>query len=147
MVNVLKFWTLFSFSSQWNVGCQWWNSQNASQNSKQGRPWSDCFFRSSLIWVCTVCQGLFSRQSSLICVCTVFLCLSGRQLVFKIFNICPIFFSVNLNACFRCSKECHIDVSSFEYPQYMFNNRIKSINFWLHTLLYRCLSDSINRHA
>ena len=29
-----------------------WNSQNACQNSKQGRAWSDCFFRSSLIWVC-----------------------------------------------------------------------------------------------
>ena len=35
-------------------GFQGWNSQNACQNSKQGWPWSDCFFRSSLIWVCTV---------------------------------------------------------------------------------------------
>ena len=30
--------------------------------SKQGRPWSDCFWRSSLILVCTVCQGHFGRQ-------------------------------------------------------------------------------------
>ena len=27
---------------------QGWSSQNACQNSKKGRPWSDCFLRSSL---------------------------------------------------------------------------------------------------
>ena len=32
------------------------------RTSKQGRPWSDCFFRSSLIWVCTDCLGIFGRQ-------------------------------------------------------------------------------------
>ena len=32
------------------------------QNRKQRRPWSDCYLRSSLIWVCTVCLGLFGRQ-------------------------------------------------------------------------------------
>ena len=48
IVNVLKFWMLFSFCSQINVGKLGWNPQNASQNSKQGRPWSDCFFISSL---------------------------------------------------------------------------------------------------
>ena len=36
--------------------------QNACQNSKQGRPRSDCFFRSSLIWVCIVCLDLFCNQ-------------------------------------------------------------------------------------
>ena len=36
--------------------------KNACQFSKQGRPWSDCFFWSSLIWVCTVCLGLLGRQ-------------------------------------------------------------------------------------
>ena len=37
--------------------------KNACQNSKQWRPWSDCFFRSSLIWVCIVCLCfLFPRQ-------------------------------------------------------------------------------------
>ena len=56
-VNVLKFLTLFSFCSQ--LKC--WNYQNACQNSKQGRPWSDCFFRSSLIWICAVCLGVFDR--------------------------------------------------------------------------------------
>ena len=35
---------------------------NAGQNSKQGRPRSDCFFISSIIWVCTVCLGIFGRQ-------------------------------------------------------------------------------------
>ena len=29
------------------------------QNGKQYRPWSDCSFRSSLIWVYTVCPGLY----------------------------------------------------------------------------------------
>ena len=42
-----------------NMGYQGWSSQKDCQNSKQGRPWSDCFFRSSLIWVCAVCLGLF----------------------------------------------------------------------------------------
>ena len=32
------------------------------QNSKQGQPWSDCFWTSSLIWVCSVCLDLFGRQ-------------------------------------------------------------------------------------
>ena len=32
------------------------------QNSKQVRSWLVCFFRSSLIWVCTVCPGLFGRH-------------------------------------------------------------------------------------
>ena len=54
MVNVLKFWTLFSFCSliEKNVAYQSWNLQ-----SKLGKPWSDC-----LIWVCTVCLGRFVRR-------------------------------------------------------------------------------------
>ena len=32
------------------------------QNSKQGIPRSDCFFRSSLIWVSSVCRDLLGRQ-------------------------------------------------------------------------------------
>ena len=43
-------------------GFQSWNSQNACQNSKPGRPWSDGFLRSHLIWVCTICLGIFDRQ-------------------------------------------------------------------------------------
>ena len=46
-----------------SVGYQDWNSQNACQNSKQGIPWSDCFFRSSLIRVSPVCLGHFSVQN------------------------------------------------------------------------------------
>ena len=50
LVAVFKFLTLFSFCSQ----IKYWFSRlgftNACQNNKQGRPWSDCFFRSSLIW-------------------------------------------------------------------------------------------------
>ena len=38
------------------------SSQTACHNSKQGILWPDCFFRSILIWVCTVCLGLFCRQ-------------------------------------------------------------------------------------
>ena len=62
MVNGLKFQTLLSWCSHIKCCYQDWNSQNACQNSKQGKPWSDCFFRSSLIWVCTVCLGLFGKQ-------------------------------------------------------------------------------------
>ena len=48
--------TLFSFCGQKKYCCfQGWNSQNACQNSKQGRPLSD------LIWVWAVCLGLFGR--------------------------------------------------------------------------------------
>ena len=36
--------------------------EQACQNGKQGRHWSGCFFRSSLVWVCAVCLGLFDRQ-------------------------------------------------------------------------------------
>ena len=43
---------------------QGWNSQNACQDSKQRRPWSDCFFRSRLIWVCTVSLCLFLQVPS-----------------------------------------------------------------------------------
>ena len=53
MVNVLKFRALFSFCSQ--TKC--WFSALGLQYSKQGRPGSD-----SLIWVCTVCLGIFGRQ-------------------------------------------------------------------------------------
>ena len=55
MVNVLKFWTIFSFCFQTNVGYLVWNSQNAYLKSKQGRLWSDCF------WVCTVFLDFFWR--------------------------------------------------------------------------------------
>ena len=56
-INVLKFRTLFSFFSQIKCWFSCWNSKKFCQNTKQGRPWSDCLFRSSLIWVCTVCLG------------------------------------------------------------------------------------------
>ena len=45
-----------------NVGFQGWNSQNACQNSKQGRSWSDCFKEAVWSQVCTVCMCLFGRQ-------------------------------------------------------------------------------------
>ena len=69
MVKVLKCRTLFSFCSQ--IECWFSRLQftNACQNSKQGIPWSDCFWWSSLIWVCHCLSRLF-----------------GRQLVFKIFR-------------------------------------------------------------
>ena len=38
MVNDLKFRTLFSFCSKIGVGDQDFNSQNACQKTKQGRP-------------------------------------------------------------------------------------------------------------
>ena len=59
-----KISNIFSFCSQ-NVSYQSWNSQNASQNGKQGRLCSDCFFKSSLIWVCIVCLDLFKAGNFL----------------------------------------------------------------------------------
>ena len=54
--------------------------KKACQNSKQGKPWSDCFFRSSLIWVCAVC-----------------LCLFGRKLVFDFFWIFTVYEIIQAN--------------------------------------------------
>ena len=65
-VNVLNFQTLFLFLLSKNNGNWGWNSQIACQNSKQGRPWSDFYFRLLL------------------------LCMSfGRQLVFEILEHLP----------------------------------------------------------
>ena len=54
----LKFWTLFLFlfANKMLV------FRAVGQNSKQRRPWSDCFWWSSLIWVCAASLGLFGRQ-------------------------------------------------------------------------------------
>ena len=60
MVNVLKFQTHFSL----NVAYQGWYSQNDCLKCKQGRPWSDCYIRSSLIRVCAVCLGIFWQATS-----------------------------------------------------------------------------------
>ena len=46
--NVLKLQTLFSFSSQLNVGYQGWNQLNACYNSKHGRLRSAGFIRCQL---------------------------------------------------------------------------------------------------
>ena len=43
--------------------------KRCSQYCKQCRPWSDCFLRSSLIWVCTVCPDLSVRKLRIITVC------------------------------------------------------------------------------
>ena len=37
-------------------------SKRCRQNGKQCRPWSDCSSRSSLIWVYTVCSGLWLQK-------------------------------------------------------------------------------------
>ena len=52
---------LFLFSNKMMV-VRAGNLQIACQNSKQGRPWSDCFFRSLTITVYPVCLGLFNMQ-------------------------------------------------------------------------------------
>ena len=62
IANILIFLKLFSLCSQRKWGYKGSNSRNACWNSKQGKPTSDCFFRSSLIWVCTVCLWLLIRQ-------------------------------------------------------------------------------------
>ena len=62
IINIFKTNQITHPASQikfWLSGCK---SKNACLNSKQGRPWSDCFFRSSLIWVFAVCLCLFGAQ-------------------------------------------------------------------------------------
>ena len=41
-------------------------SKRCRWNGKQCSPWSDCSFRSSLIWVCTVCSDLSVRNLRMI---------------------------------------------------------------------------------
>ena len=55
----------------------------------------------------------------------------------KIFEckIAIIFFSINVNMCFGCSKEPSHRDGSFEYPQHMFWLRNKKNNFLLCTLI------------
>ena len=57
MVNFVKMFT--TSLSHWFSGQEF---TKCLSNNKQGKPWSDCFFRSSLIRICTVCLGLFCRE-------------------------------------------------------------------------------------
>ena len=57
-----KIQTIFFFCSQIKCRLSGLEVTYAWLNSKQGKPWSDCFFRSSLIRACTVCLWLFGRQ-------------------------------------------------------------------------------------
>ena len=60
--NALKFQTLFSVLNEMLVYRAETHKMTKSpcENRKQWRPWSDCFFRSCLIWVCSVRLGLFN---------------------------------------------------------------------------------------
>ena len=62
-VNFVKYSTIFLILISNKCWYQGWNSQNTYLNSKQGRPWSDCFWRSSLIWVCLVCLSIWQTTS------------------------------------------------------------------------------------
>ena len=48
-----------------------------------------------------------------------------------------IFLPINLDICFRCSKELSHREGSFEYPQHMFWLRNKKNNFLVRTLICR----------
>ena len=67
-------------------GCQNLNSQNACQNSKQGRPWSHCFFRSSVCFL----------RNSVIWVCPLCLSFMDRHLVFEILEYLPYLLCSNI---------------------------------------------------
>ena len=45
-----------------------YESKRCRRNGKQCRPWSVCSFRSSLIWVCTVCLGISVQKLRIITV-------------------------------------------------------------------------------
>ena len=81
----------FLFCSQikcWFLGLEF---TNTCQNTKQGRPWSDCFFTSSLIWVCPVCLGIF-----------------GKQLVYSYFMlVCSIVKTITPRCCGRPDSLLH----------------------------------------
>ena len=57
-VNVLKFGTLLSFCSQIKSPI----SGSGIHKFLVRIANRDCFFRRSLIWICSFCQGLFGRQ-------------------------------------------------------------------------------------
>ena len=62
MVRVLKFQILFHTFLAKSLIFILLFLKNTYWNGKQCRPWSDCSFRSSLIWVCTVCICYFDRN-------------------------------------------------------------------------------------
>ena len=58
--NHSKIWTMWLYHRVMSKRCR--------RNGKQWKPWSDCFSRSSLIWVCTVCPGIPVRKLRIITV-------------------------------------------------------------------------------
>ena len=60
-VIVLQLWKLFSFC--FIIKC-WLSGLEITKCLSQGRPWSDCFLRSSLIWVCAVYAFLAGNYCS-----------------------------------------------------------------------------------
>ena len=59
-LKILKTYLIF-FSNKMLV-IRAGTKKNIGQKSKQGRPRSDCLFRSSLFWVCPVYLAYFGRQ-------------------------------------------------------------------------------------
>ena len=57
MVNVLKLWTLFSFCPQIKCGLPWLEFTKCLTEQQTGK-----ILISSLVWVCSVCLYLLSRQ-------------------------------------------------------------------------------------
>ena len=110
-VNVLKFRTfyLFQFSNKklvFRAGIH-----KMLVRIKQGRPWLDCFFRSSLIWVCTV---------SLICF--------GRQLLFEILEHLLKLNSWYAGNFFMIFVACWYFVSKLSVLKIYFRNTIRVSN-------------------
>ena len=68
LVNNLKILTLYSILFGPNFAFYAGVSQNTKWNCKHCRPRSDCFFRSSLSWVCTVCICHFFSNFCFVCV-------------------------------------------------------------------------------
>ena len=105
IVGTLKFrnfWTLYSFCSQIKYWFQGANSQNVCQNIKQGRPWPDCFLRSCLVRVCTVCLAFLAatgvRNFWILVLCPkkckyLFMCISWKKVCLFIFTAMTLGFS------------------------------------------------------
>ena len=96
-----------------------WNSQNACQNIRWRRPWSACFFRSSLIRVCTVCLGLF-----------------GRQLVFEILKHLLYLFVLYWN---YNNLQVHLYLSHPRFDQI-------NLNWWIYRLFVKLKEQLLRLH-
>ena len=108
-VNVLKLWTLSAIPFWPNSAFYAVVTLNTQWNGKQYRPWSDCSFRSSLIWDYTVCIWYFISN---FCVqnfrtFTVYMYLQKKHIMGTLWKCPNVVFLMSTHNMFHSKQFCH----------------------------------------